>query len=144
MKAERFALLFMVVLVIGLPLAVVLTRSNSDAIEIQRHIPGWRGRDRFCRRPRHFDGAAHAPVIRPAPARAVKRVLARLIEDQRGGRPLAGQHIDRWQGTLPHGETMHHIIRRQAQIQGLTRLGCKVTRRPAAVIGYLRVDLCRV
>ena len=44
MKAERFALLFVIVLVIGLPLAAVLARSNSDAIEIHGTIAdngGW-------------------------------------------------------------------------------------------------------
>ena len=34
MKAERFALWLVIVLVIGVPLAAVLARSNSDAIEI--------------------------------------------------------------------------------------------------------------
>ena len=44
MKAERFALLFVIVLVIGVPLAAVLARSNSDAIEIHGQMAdngGW-------------------------------------------------------------------------------------------------------
>lgn len=44
MKAERFALLFVIVLVIGLPLAAVLARSNSDVIEIHGRMAeegGW-------------------------------------------------------------------------------------------------------
>ncbi len=44
MKAERFALLFVIVLVIGVPLAAVLARSNSDAIEIHAQMAdngGW-------------------------------------------------------------------------------------------------------
>ncbi len=44
MKAERFALLFVLVLVIGVPLAAVLARSNSDAIEIHAQMAdngGW-------------------------------------------------------------------------------------------------------
>jgi mono/diheme cytochrome c family protein/plastocyanin len=44
MKAERFALLFVMVLVIGVPLVAVLARSNSDAIEIHAQIAdngGW-------------------------------------------------------------------------------------------------------
>ena len=60
-----------------------LTGMRRVEIEIQRHVQRRCGRDRVCGRARHLDGAAHAPVIRPAPARAIKRVLARLIEDQR-------------------------------------------------------------
>ena len=44
MKAERFALLFVIVLVIGVPLAAVLARSNSDAIEMHAQMAdngGW-------------------------------------------------------------------------------------------------------
>jgi len=44
MKAERFALLVVIVLVIGVPLVAVLTRSNSDAIEMHGQIAdngGW-------------------------------------------------------------------------------------------------------
>ncbi len=44
MKAERFALLLVIVLVIGLPLAAVLARSNSDAIELHGQVAdngGW-------------------------------------------------------------------------------------------------------
>ncbi len=44
MKAERFALLFVIVLVIGVPLAAVLARSNSDTIEIHAQMAdngGW-------------------------------------------------------------------------------------------------------
>jgi mono/diheme cytochrome c family protein len=44
MKAERFALLFVIVLVIGAPLAAVLARSNSDTIEIHGQMAdtgGW-------------------------------------------------------------------------------------------------------
>ena len=44
MKAERFALLLVIVLVIGVPLAAVLARSNSDAIEVHAQMAdngGW-------------------------------------------------------------------------------------------------------
>jgi hypothetical protein len=44
MKAERIALLLVIVLVIGVPLAAVLTRSNSDATEIHAQMAdngGW-------------------------------------------------------------------------------------------------------
>lgn len=44
MKAERLALLLVSVLVIGLPLAAVLARSNSDAIELRAQLAddgGW-------------------------------------------------------------------------------------------------------
>lgn len=44
MKAERFALLLVIVLVIGVPLVAVLARSNSDAIEIHAQMAdngGW-------------------------------------------------------------------------------------------------------
>ncbi len=44
MKAERLALLFVIVLVIGVPLAAVLARSNSDTIEIHAQMAdngGW-------------------------------------------------------------------------------------------------------
>jgi mono/diheme cytochrome c family protein len=44
MKAERFTLLFMIVLVIGVPLAAIVARSNSDAIEIHGQMAdtgGW-------------------------------------------------------------------------------------------------------
>jgi len=44
MKAERFALLLVIVLVIGVPLAAVLARSNSDAIEMHGKVAengGW-------------------------------------------------------------------------------------------------------
>jgi len=44
MKAERFALLFVIVLVVGVPLAAVLARSNSDTIEIHAQMAdngGW-------------------------------------------------------------------------------------------------------
>jgi mono/diheme cytochrome c family protein len=44
MKTERLALLFVIVLVIGVPLAAVLARSNSDAIEIHGQMAdngGW-------------------------------------------------------------------------------------------------------
>jgi cytochrome c553 len=44
MKAERFALLLVIVLVIGVPLAAVLARSNSAAIEIHGQMAdtgGW-------------------------------------------------------------------------------------------------------
>jgi mono/diheme cytochrome c family protein/plastocyanin len=44
MKAERFAVLFVIVLVIGVPLAAVLARSNSDTIEIHGQMAdngGW-------------------------------------------------------------------------------------------------------
>ena len=44
MKAERLALLFVFMLVIGVPLAAVLARSNSDTIEIHAQMAdngGW-------------------------------------------------------------------------------------------------------
>ena len=44
MKAERFAVLFVIVLVIGLPLAAVLARSNSDTVEMHAQMAdngGW-------------------------------------------------------------------------------------------------------
>jgi hypothetical protein len=44
MKAERVALLLVIVLAIGVPLAAVLARSNSDAIEIRAQMAdtgGW-------------------------------------------------------------------------------------------------------
>ncbi len=44
MKAERFALLFVIVVVIGLPLAAVLARSNSDTVEMHAQMAdhgGW-------------------------------------------------------------------------------------------------------
>ena len=44
MKAERLALLFVLLLVIGVPLAAVLARSNSDTIEIHAQMAdngGW-------------------------------------------------------------------------------------------------------
>ena len=44
MKAERLALLFVIALVIGVPLAAVLARSNSGAIEIHAQMAdtgGW-------------------------------------------------------------------------------------------------------
>jgi mono/diheme cytochrome c family protein/plastocyanin len=44
MKAERFALLLVIVLVIGLPLAAVLARSNSDTVEMHAQMAdngGW-------------------------------------------------------------------------------------------------------
>ena len=44
MKAERIAILFAITLAIGLPLAAVLARSNSDAIEIHAQMAnsgGW-------------------------------------------------------------------------------------------------------
>jgi mono/diheme cytochrome c family protein/plastocyanin len=44
MKAERFALLFVIVLVIGLPLAAVLARSTPDTIEMHAQMAddgGW-------------------------------------------------------------------------------------------------------
>jgi mono/diheme cytochrome c family protein/plastocyanin len=44
MKAERLALLFVLVLVIGVPLAAVLARSNSDAIKVHGRVAdngGW-------------------------------------------------------------------------------------------------------
>ena len=44
MKAERFALLFAIVLAIGVPLAAIVARSNSNAIEIHAQMAdngGW-------------------------------------------------------------------------------------------------------
>jgi len=44
MKAERFALLFVIVIVIGVPLAAIVARSNSGAIEIHGQMAdngGW-------------------------------------------------------------------------------------------------------
>jgi len=44
MRAERLALLFVIILVIGVPLAAVLARSNSDTIEVHAQMAdngGW-------------------------------------------------------------------------------------------------------
>ncbi len=44
MRAERFALLFAIILVIGMPLVAVLARSNSDMIEVHARMAdngGW-------------------------------------------------------------------------------------------------------
>ena len=44
MKAERFAILFVIILVLGVPLAAILARSNSDTIELHAQMAdngGW-------------------------------------------------------------------------------------------------------
>ena len=80
MKVERFALLLVIVLVIGVPLAAVLARSNPDAIEIHGRMAdtgGWTPSDLTAQvgQPLHLrltsDDVMHGFAVGQSPTPAV-------------------------------------------------------------------------
>jgi hypothetical protein len=80
MKAERFALLIVIMLVIGVPLAAVLGRSNSDMIEMQGKVAesgGWTPSDLTAQvgQPLHLrltsDDVVHGFAVGQSPMPAI-------------------------------------------------------------------------
>lgn len=98
MKAERFALLLVIVLVIGVPLAAVLARSHSDVIELHGKVAengGWTPSDLTAQvgQPLHLrltsDDVVHSFAVGQSPMPAVdvlpgKWTTTTLMFDQPG------------------------------------------------------------
>ncbi len=85
---------------------------------------------------RHFSGhrdrTPHAPVIDATPTGAVEGVCTGLVERQGEISRLARFNIHGGLVALTDGETVHNIVRSQAQVQGLTSGNRQVGRCPAA------------
>ena len=108
-------------------------------LHIQRRLDRLR-RARLPGRRGDFDNSAHAPVVHAAPARAVEGVFARLVKCQRDLRDLAGAHFHRRLVRLADGKAVRHVIRGQAQVQGLACRHRQVFGRPAASFRHPCVD----
>ncbi len=99
MKAERLALLFVIVMVIGVPLAAVVARSNSGAIEIHAQMAdngGWTPSDLTAQvgQPLHLrltsDDVVHGFAVGQS-ADASDRCAARPVDDDDVDVRSAGQ-----------------------------------------------------